>query len=496
MSTDKKFYITTTLPYINSEPHIGFAKEIIKADVIARHKRQLGYEVFFNTGTDEHGLKIFQQAKESGREIMQHCDYYSEKFLELKEQLNLSFNNFIRTTDAKHLEAVKKFWETCFANGYIYKKNYQVKYCVGCELEKTDSELEDGRCPLHPNKDLEVLDEENYFFKFSAFGDKLLDFYEKNPDFVKPAHRLNEIKSFAKEGLRDFSISRVREKMPWGVDVPGDSSQVVYVWFDALINYISALGWPNDQTKFENFWPGLQVCGKDNLRQQSAMWPAMLMSVGLPISKNVLVFGFLTLNGQKISKSLGNTIDVSELIAKYPLDAIRYFLISGINTYEDSDFSLEKLNASYNADLVNGLGNLVARVSNLIEKGDLNISLPKVEFENEVPLISGEMLSDNLFKDFISHLEKFDLSPALELLANKVRESDEFLSKTTPWKMEDGSEKTEILQKMASNILNIAVLIYPFMPESAKKIITQFNAEKIKKGDILFPRIISTEKNN
>ena len=332
MSTDKKFYITTTLPYINSEPHIGFAKEIIMADIIARHKRQLGFEVFFNTGTDEHGLKIFQQANESGRDIMQHCDYYSNKFFELKEQLNLSFNNFIRTTDAKHLLAVKKFWETCLTNGYIYKKNYQVKYCVGCELEKSDSELEDGRCPLHPNKDLEFIDEENYFFKFSAFQEKLLEFYKKNPDFVKPANRLNEIRNFVKEGLRDFSISRVREKMPWGVDVPGDSSQVIYVWFDALINYISTLGWPNDQVKFENFWPGLQVCGKDNLRQQSAMWPAMLMSVDLPLSKNVLVFGFLTLNGQKISKSLGNTIDISELIAKYPLDALRYFLISGIVT--------------------------------------------------------------------------------------------------------------------------------------------------------------------
>lgn len=283
--------------------------------------------------------------------------------------------------------------------------------------------------------------------------------------------------------------------MPWGVEVPGDSSQVIYVWFDALINYISTLGWPEDDKKFTEFWPGVQVCGKDNLRQQSAMWPAMLMSVNLPITKHVLVFGFLTLNGQKISKSLGNTIDMSELLLKYPLDALRYFLISGINTYEDSDFSLEKLENSYNADLVNGLGNLVARVSNLIEKSELSIVLPDIKFENDVPIFSTQMLDNNLYKNFIVNMEKFDLSAALDLLTGKIRESDEFLSKTTPWKMEDGAEKQVILQKTAENILNIAVLIYPFMPETAKKIIKQFTAEKIIKGEILFPRIIS-EKNN
>lgn len=485
----KKFYITTTLPYINAEPHIGFAQEIIRADILARHKRQLGYDVFFNTGTDEHGLKIFQKADGLNQNVNEYCDYCSAKFFALKDQLNLSFNNFIRTTDEKHLAAAQKFWQICFDKGYIYKKKYEVKYCVGCELEKTDSELENGRCPYHPDKDLELISEDNYFFKFSAFQDALLDFYHNNQDFVKPAHRFNEIKSFVKDGLRDFSISRVKEKMPWGVEVPGDDSQVMYVWFDALVNYISALGWPEDINRFVNFWPGVQVCGKDNLRQQTAMWPAMLLAAGLPISKHVLVFGFLTLNGQKISKSLGNTVDISEILSIYPLDALRYFFVAGVNVYEDSDFSFAKLNEVYSAELVNGLGNLVARVSNLIEKSDLKISLPEIEFLGETPLFDENNLSDPLYAKFIEKLEEFDFSSALLLLSQKVRESDEFLSKEAPWKMEDEKAKQAILQTVAENILNIAVLIYPFIPESATKIIKQFNAKKIIKGDILFPRI-------
>ncbi|MCX6745337.1 MAG: methionine--tRNA ligase, partial [Candidatus Parcubacteria bacterium] len=283
----KTFYITTTLPYVNSEPHIGFAAEIVRADIIARYQRTLGKEVFFNTGTDEHGQKIYNKALESGKDPQAYVDEYAAKFELLDDTLDLSYNSFTRTTNPDHVKAAQEFWKLCDKKGDIYKKNYKIKYCVGCELEKRDSELVDGCCPLHPNQKLEIIDEENYFFAWSKYQQKLLDLYEKNSNFIVPNHRLNEIKNFVASGLQDFSISRLKSKMPWGVPVPGDKDHVMYVWFDALVNYISCLGWPKDKKQFKKFWPGVQVAGKDNLRQQSAMWQAMLMSAGLPNSNHV-----------------------------------------------------------------------------------------------------------------------------------------------------------------------------------------------------------------
>jgi methionyl-tRNA synthetase len=483
----KNFYITTTLPYVNSEPHLGFAKEIINADIIARFKRQLGFNVFFNTGTDEHGQKIYQKAVEMGIDPLEYCSTFADKFLRLKEILNLSFDNFIRTTDEKHVKAVQNFWQRCLDNGDIYKKNYQVKYCVGCEMEKTDSELENGVCPLHPNQKIELIEEENYFFRFSKYQDKLLEFYKKNPNFVKPKGKFNEIISFVEGGLNDFSISRVREKMPWGITVPSDDSQVMYVWFDALVNYISCLGWPDNLDNFNKFWPGLQVCGKDNLRPQTAMWPAMLMSADLSISEQVLIFGFLTVNGQKISKSSGNTVDPVELVEKYGTDTVRYYLTKEISTFEDGDFSYEKLEKLYTSDLVNGLGNLVARVSNLIEKSDSNIVLEKIKYQKDIPLIEKKNDFFNLFEE---KMKDYKLNEAIMVISSKIKETAEYLSQKAPWKMEEGAEKEEILKKSAENILNIALLSYPFIPESANKVIAQFNADKIIKGEILFPKLL------
>ncbi len=479
MSRDKHFYITTTLPYINSEPHIGFATEIIKADVIARYQRQRGKEVFFNTGTDEHGLKIYQKAQESGMEINEYCDTYSAKFLPLKEKLDLSYNTFIRTTNPDHKKAAQEFWQRCEANGDIYKKNYKVKYCVGCEMEKTDSELENGRCPLHPNTDLEVIDEENYFFRFSNYQDKLLELYKNNPKFVLPSSRLKEITAFVEAGLQDFSISRLKEKMPHGVEVPGDSEQVMYVWFDALVNYISTLGWPNNSDNFEKYWPGVQVCGKDNLRPQSAMWQAMLMSAGLPSSEQVLVFGFLTINGQKISKSLGNSVDPYELADKYGSDPLRYYLLAEIATFEDGDYSEEKFQARYNADLANGLGNLVARVSNLLEKNEITTNL-KVNLKDKGILETVKTLTEKM--------EDYRLNEALQIIWNKIRSCDEILSKSAPWKMSDKLEIEAVLKPLAQDIINLAYLVEPFLPTTGKTIQGQFSVEQIKKGEPLFPR--------
>jgi methionyl-tRNA synthetase len=264
-----KKYLTTTLPYVNAAPHIGFALEIVQADAIVRYWRALGHQVFFNTGTDEHGLKIFKKAEEEGKATQAYVDEYAAKFQDLTKALNVSEHTFIRTTDEHHVRAAQEFWNRCAKAGDIYLTTYKTKYCVGCELEKTDSELVDGKCPLHPNLVLEEREEENYFFRWSKYQQALLDLYEKYPDFVVPEHRLLEIKNFVASGLQDFSISRLKEKMPWGVPVPGDERHVMYVWFDALANYITTLGWPEDENAFAEFWGtpqaprAVQIAGKE-----------------------------------------------------------------------------------------------------------------------------------------------------------------------------------------------------------------------------------------
>ncbi|PLX21016.1 methionine--tRNA ligase [Candidatus Parcubacteria bacterium] len=470
-----KYYITTTLPYVNSSPHIGFAAEVIRADVLARYNRQLGNDVFFNTGTDEHGLKIFRNAEEQGVTAQEYCDGFAAEFTKLKETLNLSFDNFIRTTDEYHIKAAQEFWKRCEANGDIYKKNYKVKYCVGCELEKTESELVDGKCPVHPNQEIEEIEEENYFFRWSNYQEKLLKLYKDNPDFVIPKHRLTEIKNFVESGLNDFSISRLKEKMPWGISVPGDEDHVMYVWFDALTNYVNTLGWPEGEN-FKNFWPGMQVAGKDNLRQQSAMWQAMLMSAGLAPSEQVLIFGFITSGGQKMSKSLGNVINPIELVEKYGIAAVRYFLLSELVPFEDGDFTIEKFEEAYNVNLANGLGNLVSRTANLIGKNEIEIDI-----------------KENSDKDFEGNVKKkmdiYRFDEAMRVIWGKIKESDEFLSNKAPWKMEDKQEIKEVLEIVAQNVLNIAYHLKPFLPGIAEKITEQYTQKQITKGDPMFPRV-------
>ena len=361
-------YITTTLPYVNAKPHMGFALEIVKADIIARFWRERGDEVFFNTGTDEHGLKIFREAEKAGVSPQAYVDEYAEHFKALKPALNLSYDNFIRTTDAHHIMAAQAFWKRCAEKGDIYKKLYRLKYCIGCELPKTDSELVDGKCPLHPKEEIELREEENYFFRFSKYQKPLLELYESRPDFVVPDFRFNEIKAFVARGLDDFSVSRLKEKMPWGVAVPEDDAQIMYVWFDALVNYISAIGFPDKMKEFEAWWPGVQIAGKDNLRQQAAMWAAMLLSAELSPSRQILINGFITSGGQKMSKSLGNVLDPLVFVKEYGADALRYYLARHMNSFEDSDMTEASFKEAYNANLANGLGNLVARVMTLAAK--------------------------------------------------------------------------------------------------------------------------------
>lgn len=472
---DKKYYLTTTLPYVNAEPHIGFALEIVQADVLARLHKLLGDEVIFNFGTDEHGQKIYKKAIEQNRDPQEYCNEYAAKFDALKEALNLSYNHFIRTTDPHHVAAAQEFWKLCDKAGDIYKKTYKTKYCIGCELEKTDSELVDGRCPLHPNQELETIEEENYFFRFSKYQKPLLEFYTQHPDFVIPKGKFNEIKTFVENGLSDFSISRLKSKMPWGIPVPGDESQVMYVWFDALINYISTLDWPEDEKTFKEFWPGYQVAGKDNLRQQTAIWQAMLLSAGLPNSKQVFIHGFITVNGQKISKSLGNTINPIEVTEKYGTDALRYYLLAKINPTEDSDFTFEKFEEVYNGELANGLGNLVSRVAKLCEKSGF-------EFTND------KSISLQLDNNIRILLDKYKFDEALKFIWNKVSETDKYINENEPWKLE-GEKLREVLEKAVLSIRTITFWLSPFLPKTAEKIGEQFLESKIKSNSPLFPRL-------
>ncbi|MBV22354.1 MAG: methionine--tRNA ligase, partial [Parcubacteria group bacterium] len=338
----KNFYLTTTLPYVNADPHVGHALEFVTADIIARYRRLIGDEVFFNTGTDEYGQKVYTKTLEEKKDPQKYVDEYAEKFKKLKDTLNLSYDNFIRTTDEHHKMAAQEFWKRSIANGDIEKKLYKSKYCAGCELEKTDSDLVDGCCPEHREQEIQIIEEENYFFKFSKYQKPLLELYKKNPQFVIPDFRFNEIKRFVERGLEDFSISRLKSKMPWGVPVPDDDEHVMYVWFDALVNYISAIGWPDDLKKFEKWWPVTQFAGKDQVRQQAAMWQAMLMSVGLPLSKQIVIHGFITVDNGKMSKSVGNVISPDDLVAEYGVDALRYYLVRHVHPFEDSDFTMEK----------------------------------------------------------------------------------------------------------------------------------------------------------
>ncbi len=494
----KNFYITSTLPYTNSDPHIGFALEIIQTDVIARYHRQLGEQVFFNTGTDEHGVKIYNKAIEAGLGIQSYVDKYASRFQDLMKVLNISNDVFVRTTNPKHIGAAQEFWNRCLKAGDIYKTTYKIKYCTGCELEKTDSELENGKCTLHPNLIIEEREEENYFFKFSKYQKQLLDLYKTKSDFVLPDFRFNEIKKFVEGGLRDFSISRLKEKMPWGVPVPNDPEHVMFVWFDALIGYISSLGWPEKLESFNDFWPGVQTAGKDNLRQQSAIWQAMLMSADLPNSKQILIHGFINIDGQKMSKSLGNVTDPFVFVEKYCADVVRYFLLREIPSDEDGDFSEQKLIARYNGDLANGLGNLVSRVATLIDN-----NLPDgITYEAKlIEQNTKSSIQDTLTK-YQAGIENFKLHESLIAIWELIAYADKYVNDTKPWVLvkEDKDKFLGVMNNLVELIYHISNSLKPFMPETSDKISKIFDFKKeegildgrklnIKKGAVLFPRL-------
>jgi len=433
--TQKPFYITTTLPYVNAEPHIAHAMEFVRADVIARYKKMLGYDVFFNTGTDEHGLKLYEAAKKKGVDIMSFLDDISTVFKNLVVDLNmLPEVHFIRTTDEHHKKSAQALWKRVAENGYIYKKNYKTKYCVGCEEQKTDSELVDGRCPIHTNRELEIIEEENYFFKLSALQEELSKLFESNPKIIIPETRLNEMKSFVKKGLEDFSISRIKSKMPWGIGVPDDENQVMYVWFDALTNYISTLGWPENENDpngdFNKYWKEgtpVQYCGKDNTRFQSITWQSMLLAAGLPNTHSIIINGYITGGGGiKMSKSLGNVVNPVDVIKEYGADALRFFVTKELQPFEDSPFTIEKFKETYNAHLANGIGNLVSRVMKMAVSYEAKLSVEQVGgAKSSVDILNGV---EN------KHVEDFRLDLYVQEIFDDFTKLDQFIQEEQPFK--------------------------------------------------------------
>jgi methionyl-tRNA synthetase len=453
------FYITTTIPYVNSDPHIGFALEIVESDAVARYQRLIGKKVFFSTGTDEHGQKIFEAAAKSGQDVRAYVDHYSAEFKKLSETLLISNDAFVRTTEAHHHKAAQEMWRRCDKSGDIYKKAYTGKYCVGCESFKPEKDLnENGQCFLHPNLKISELSEENYFFRLSKYQDKLLE-YLSRPGVILPEWRREEAINFVKSGLEDFSISREKERLSWGVPVPGDDAQVMYVWFDALTNYISTLGWPEDaQANFKNFWQegeAVQTAGKDQVRFQSIMWQAMLMSAGVKNTDRVVYHGFITSGGQKMSKSLGNVINPLELARDYGPEAVRYFLLRHVNSFEDSDVTPESFKESYNAGLANGLGNLASRILTLAEK-----------YLDKCPAIPEE--TD--FTEYFGFFEKFDVKAAADHVWEKISELDKFIQITEPFKVIkiNETEGKKLISDLVGRLYEIARMLNPLLPGTSE----------------------------
>lgn len=479
MNDKKNFYITTTLPYVNAKPHIGFAMEVIRADAIARFMRKVGKNVFFNTGTDEHGVKIYLKAQEEGITAQELVNKNAELYKDLMNKLTISNDAFIRTTDKQHIASAQAFWNICNEKGYIEKRTYSGLYCPGCELFKTERDLVEGKCTDHPSTPLEQISEENYFFLYSKFAQELISLYEQK-DFVIPEFRLNEIKNQIKEGLEDFSISRVKEKMQWGIPVPGDDTQVMYVWFDALVNYISTIGWPHNMEQFNTFWNSevstmVQICGKDNLRQQSAMWQAMLVAAGLPATSHILINGFITVDGQKMSKSLGNVIDPLEIVEQYGVDALRYFAIRELSPHEDGDFNPERFKDAYNANLANGIGNLTNRILKMAQD---NISKDDV------------VLSDDIPQDYIEKMYELNIHRASEIAWHYVAELDKYIQATEPFKLvkTNPEEAKKIIVELVSKLYTIAHIVEPFIPTASRKIISAIFEHK-KPDTPIFDRI-------
>jgi methionyl-tRNA synthetase len=472
------YFVTTSIPYVNGEPHIGHALEFLMADVLARAARQRGETTIFSTGTDEHGTKIAQRAESLGITTKQLTDQMSQEFRDLGNLLNISYDRFIRTTDKGHEQRAQLIWKALQED--IYKAKYTGWYDVKEESFVPEGQADSERMkPEHPQA-YQKLEEENYFFRLSKYSDQIKEAIEIGAFQVVPDTRRNEILAVLDEGLEDISVSRPKDKLEWGIPVPGDKTQVMYVWFEALMNYITVLGYPEHED-FKEFWPAhTQVVGKDIIRFHAAIWPAMLMGLNLPLAKQLYVHGFITMDGKKMSKSIGNVVSPKEIIAKYGVDAFRYYFLRHIPSYNDGDFTWEAFEAAYNNELANELGNAVQRTVAMIMKYLNGIvgEIPGPQHDN-API-------DEAIKQC-----RFDR--ALDEIWDQVRGLNQYIDEEKPWEIaknkEDGDHLREVLAYQAGCLLEIADLLVPFLPDTAEKIQAVF-AEGIAHpiAGTLFPK--------
>lgn len=487
-ASNQKFYITTAIDYVNGPPHIGHAIQKVWSDIIARYHRVKGERVWFLTGTDEHGLNIVRTAARLGITPQALADENSTKFRNLREALNLSWDDFIRTTDQeRHWPGAILMWQKLVAAGGIYKKQYRGLYCAGHEAFITSKDLVDGQCVLH-RKEPEIIDEENYFFRLSQYTEAIQEAIERNALKVVPETRRNEIFALLKEGLEDVSFSRPVGSLSWGIPVPDDSDHTMYVWCDALTNYLSAVGYGRGE-EWRQWWPAdVHVLGEDNLRFHAAIWPGMLLAAGLPLPKTVFVHGFVTVNGQKISKSIGNVVDPFTVIERYGTDAVRYYFAREIPTYKDGDFSESKLIERYNGELSNGLGNLVARVATLGEK----VSPVVFDFQRHL-LPNIREATAAAFANYERAFAEFRLNEAIAEVWRLIGFTDRYLNAVEPWKAADVAALAEIIANAGYLVSTISNLLAPFLPGTAEKIAEQIrfanSVMEIKRGAVLFPRL-------
>jgi len=472
----KKYYVTAAIPYVNAAPHVGHALEFVQVDVIKRYHKLLGEDSISLSGGDENALKNVQAAENAGEPVQNFVDKNNNLFVKLTKNLNAEFDIWQKGSDKeKHFKSSQKLWELCDKAGDIYKKEYGGLYCVGCEAFYPAEELNnDGECFEHPGKKLQEVKEENYFFKLSNYQNKLIDLISSDKLKIYPQERKNEVLSFLKEPLQDISISRSNERAKnWGVPVPNDKSQKIYVWFDALNIYQSGVGFGWDDENYKKYWPAdLHVIGKGISRFHAIYWPAFLMSANLELPKSLFIHGYFTVNGQKMSKTLGNVIDPNTIISKYGADALRYYFLAKFAPFTDGDFSEDKLKDVYNADLANGLGNLVSRVAKLCEKSEFLFKSRETK----------------LYPEVVQAVEEFRFDNALKFIWEKISNVDQIINKDEPWKLQ-GKALQKALQEYLYEIAEIALNLKPFLPETTTKIAKVFGEIRIKMIEPLFPRL-------
>ncbi len=473
----KRFYITTPIYYTNQPPHIGTAYTTVAADVLARYHRLKSEQVFFLTGTDEHGENIARAAEKAGKSPQKFVDEIAESFKNVWKKLNISYDDFIRTTDEKHKKGVEKFLLKLKQSGKVYQDEYKALYCSGCEDFIFKKDLVDGKCPYH-KKEPKLISEKNYFFKLIDFLPQVKELIEKNKIIIEPKERKKEVLSLLKQDLGNLSISR--QKVKWGIPLPFDKKQKIYVWVEALANYITAIGYESNLKQFEKLWPAdLHLIAKDIVKFHAIFWPALLLAVGLEPPKKIFVHGFFTVEGQKMSKTLGNVIDPIYLVDKYGTDAVRYFLLREISFGQDGDFSIKRFEERYNADLANGLGNLVSRVLTLSEK----IKPAK----SAAGQLTRKIKSSQ--KSYQKAMEEIKFHEALELVWQLISACDEYIEKNKPWQLiKSQPEKfKQVISELLITLKEIVSLLEPFMPETSEKISAQIKQNK--KTEPLFPRL-------